>query len=392
MFGRKKRPIDSSELVLDGWRRTTAALEVLARDASEHEHWIAVAGRWAATAVMPPALLSPDGRVPLGFSLRPDGSPQDAAVTERALADLTRLIDADVSPEFLLPMRAELEFGWRRYADAQRDWQAAIDLLAAEPGRSADQAQIFQRMNEARQWIAMEPRLSDEDLEGLREAAAQLGTHAAQAAEFEPSLRTWVSPGSTPLDLDDRLRDAAEEVAAAGLGALGWCDDVTLAEQHGKQATLGVWLAGAHTSVVAGAMGPAFSCDLESWLSDGRHVVTTRTRGQTNFGGGPWIDRVNLDAVVPIDAALAFHKARVHALLVTTPGLEVVAVASIDDWEAMQEDQRQRRLAHRLEVGLNETEARGIPFGPPDITVPMLQAAARDAVARAAAERLPRAA
>lgn len=392
MFGRKKRPIDSSALVLDGWRTTTAALEALARDAGDREPWIQVAGRWAATAMMPPALLAADGRVPLGFSLRPDGFPQEAAATERALVELTRLIDGGSSTPSLLTMRAELLFGWRRYVDAQRDWQAAIDVLGAEPGRSAEQAQISQRMAEARHWAAAEPKLSDDDLASLREAAVQLGSHAAHTVEFEPSERRWVAQGSTPPDLDARLRDAAAELAEAGLGALGWCEDLTLAAQHGKRATLGVWLSGAHTSVAAGAMGPAFSCDLETWMSDGRHVVTTRTRGQTNFGGGPWIDRVNVDGVVPLADTLALHKARVHALLATTPGLEVVPVVSLDDWSAMQEDQRQRRLAHRLDVGLTETEARGIPFGPPDLTVPLLQAAARDAVARAADGRLPRAA
>lgn len=392
MFGRKKRPIDSSALVLDGWSKTTAALEALARDAGDHDRWVEVATRWAATAAMPPALLASDGRVPLGFSLRPDGFPQEAAATERALADLTRLIDAGVAAVQLRSARAELLFGWRRYADAQRDWQAAIDALDSEPSRSADQAQVRQRAAEARHWAAVEPTLSDDDLTRLREAAEQLGAHAAQAVEFEPADRQWVAQGSVPPDLDSRLSAAATELSEAGLGTLGWCEDLGIARQHGKRATLGVWLAGAHTAVAAGAMGAAFSCDLESWLSDGRHVVTTRTRGQTNFGGGPWIDRVNVDRVVPIADVLALHKARVHALLATTPGLEIVPVASIRDWSAMQEDQRQRRLEHRLAVGLTETEARGIPFGPPDITVPLLQAAARDAVARAAAGRLPRAA
>lgn len=393
MFGRKKGPIDSSALVRDGWRRTREALEHLARTPDDREAWVQVAGRWTATAVMPLALLPADGRVPMGFSVRPDGSPQEAATTERALVELTRLIDAGVDPGFLLPMRAELQFGWRRYAEADADWQAAITALGADPGTSRERWEIERRVKAAHKSAASEPKLTAKDREELTDGAAKLGAHAAIGLSFTPSVRNWTAPNVIPADLDLRLSTAARDLDALGLTHLGWHEDLTLAERFGKRAVGGVWVAGAHTAVAIGAMGENFLVELESWLTDGRHVCTSLLRGRSGFLSGPWVDLLQVDDVITVAEALPLHRARIHALMATTPELEVVPLSSIEDWTEMQEAQRQRRVTNRLAVGLSETEARGIPFGPPDFVVPLLQASARAACAAAAADaELPRAA
>lgn len=392
MFGRKKGPIDSSPLVRDGWRLTCEALEYLARTPDDHEAWVQVAGRWVATAVMPPATIAADGRVPMGFSLRPDGAPQDAAATGRAIADLTRLIDAGVDPAFLLPMRAELAFGWRRYDDAEADWRRAVELIAGDRGRSRERAEYERRIRASAKARAGEPTLSSADLEQVREAAKSLGAHTGNLLYFDPAVLEWAAPGVTPADPDPRLVAAAHELGALGLEALGWYENETLRARYDQRALSGVWLAGTHTAVAAGAMGTAFACDLESQMSDGRHVATSMGRGQNHFLGGPWVDTVFVDATVPLADALALHRARVHALMATTPGLEVVPITGVEDWTAMQEAERRHKLTYRLDTGLSETEARGVPFGPPDVFVPLLQAAARESVASAYAERYPRAA
>ena len=375
------------------WTELRTEFDALAADPASPERRSAVATRYAVLALTPPTHLPltppthlpPGGLSPMGFAVRPDRGLQDCALTERALAALGPLIDGGHDPVHHLQLRAHLLAGWQRFAEAGADLDAAAALVPGD-GPEADQARGLLR-HHAAMWRGQGAGLQavpEWELAQLREAVGRVAPSIGRVVAYVPPLVALYGRADVPIQPDPRLLALDAKLVARGMQLLAWVENSTFAELFQQRVITGAWGAPDHSFVVsAGAVGQVEVADVESVCNDGRFVTTVATRGQSGFVGGPWIDTLNVDTALTIDEVIDLHTARLRALFATTPGLAPRPVGTGPAWAAMQEEMRRRKAEFRLAEGLSDSEARGFPLQYPDVAVPMLRAAAREAVATA---------
>lgn len=387
MFGRRsKRERAARPDVQEAWSGLRAELDALASDPGDGARWVSVAQRWTALATLEPTTRQPPGTPTLGFTARADGRLQDCALTERALTLIDQLLAAGHDPVRLLQARAHLLTGWQRHEEASH----ALDTAAHHvPTDHANAAQVVGLLRHhaamLRAQIGGGAPATDQDVARVAELARAIAGSVQSIVPFAPPM-VWLHPLEAPPEQPEaRLVYLGAQLKLDGFQQLGWIENSWFNALFQQRVLTAAWAPREADLVVAGGVVRGVEAiDVETWLSDGRFVTTTASRGRNSFTGGPWEDSLQVDTAVAIDDLIALHRARVRLLLATTPGLSIQPVTTAPQFAEMQEALRQRKAEFRLAEGLSESEARGMAPEFPEIAVPLLREAAHRACIAAA--------
>jgi len=236
------------------------------------------------------------------------------------------------------------------------------------------------------------PAMMQQAREPDEQALAEIGALAERLAASIPGSVSFVAAEWREHDwarwapeLDPRLLQADARLRALGLERIGLVEHVDHGRRFGQPVLFGVWIHPLRDMLVSHvALRELELLDVESELDDGRQFATTTGRARNYMVGGPRVDTLHVDGDLPWDEVLALHRARVALALAQAPGSSASPFGGIADFLALQERQRVAKTAYRLKVGLSDFEALGIPGGPPEHFVPLVQAAARRWLAEAA--------
>ncbi|MBL8359714.1 MAG: hypothetical protein JNN18_04405 [Rubrivivax sp.] len=416
--------------VWEPWWRLQIALHAAALHPADPALQRHLALSWAQLVQHPPALESPDGRPPLGFTLDATGNLCDALVAGRALAALDEALAASPGDPELLNARALVHQGVSRFVAAEMDfaqagraWDRESDRTDLPPGEGArarsyaDRAfALAQRCSGGRDTLSR-PWLPDSGGgphtpgtlfsmptfpgiptgkqtsgksgssapgESSEQQQARLAMLARAVAEqlaplLDPVAGRWREARRTPSDLsmpDGLPTDTAMD--EAGLAALAWAEHPSLDDPSGGRVPCHVWASRDGTvTVVAVTLGAdAFAVEASTEFTDGRYVITSNARGRTCMSGGATVDVLHTDPTLALERMLALHRGRLAALRARQPALKVRPVRSFADFADAQDRQRAAELAHRRACGLDEFEALAVPAELPEVFAPMLQGAA----------------
>jgi hypothetical protein len=345
MFGRRAKHEDARVQVQAAWSQLRGDLDAVAAAPADAARWVALALRWAELATLPPTHRQARG-LHLGFTQRADGTLQDCALAERALRLIDQLLAAGHDPARLIPAREQ--------------------LLAARPVSTAPANEVE-----------------------LARIAERARTIAGSVQRIVPYARpvVWMHPVDAPPQAPEpRLVYLGAQLRLDGFAQLGWIENSWFNTLFSQRVLTAAWAPPTADLIVAGGVvGGIEAIDVETWLSDGRFLTTTASRGRNMFGGGPWEDALHVDTAVAIDELIALHRARLRMLLATTPNLAVWPVTTAAHFAEMQEALRQRKAEFRLAEGLSESEALGMAPEHPELAVPLLRQEAQRACAAAAA-------
>lgn len=387
MFGRRGKAEQARDDVQEAWQGLRADLDALAGDPADGARWVAVALRWTELATLEPTTRQPAGRPTLGFTARADGRLQDCALTERALVLIDQLLAVGHDPVRLLQARAHLLTGWQRYDEASVALDAAAQHVPAEHPNANEAAGLLRHHAAMlRAQIGGGPPATEFDVAQLSELAGKIASSVQRIVPHAPPM-VWMHPlEAPPIEPEARLVYLGAQLKLDGFQQLGWIENSWFNTLFEQRVLTAAWAPSQSDLVVAGGVVRGIEAiDVETWLSDGRFLTTTASRGRNSFSGGPWEDSLQVDTAIAIDDLIALHRARLRVLLATTPGLTIWPVNSAHDFVEMQEALRQRKAAFRLAEGLSETEARGMAPHHPEIAVPLLRQEAQRACAAAAA-------
>lgn len=269
--------------------------------------------------------------------------------------------------------------------------EALREALAAQQVESEQRRGALRTQFEEQLRPAVEAAGSGPDADTLAALEAQATDIAARLGgllAFEPVKVIELSSDTLEAPMDPWLPETGEALQSAGWRWLAWCENPALRAVFGRQVVTGLWVDAAGTSVAAASTtGTLRVVDLESEFESGAQLVTTSSRGQSNFGGGPLVDQLAMDAGTPLHAMLALHQARVAWRLAARPGDPARRIDSVAAFAALQERQRQAKQAFRLAEGLGEFEALGVPSDHPEHLAPRLRLAAQRQFAEWAAAR-----
>ena len=428
------------------WSLLAAALRACARWPADATLQGQLAQAWASLSHRGPDFELPDGQPAVGFAVDYAGQLHDPALVRRSLETLEPLLARQPQDAELLALRAHLHLGLSRFEAAAEDFQAA-----AQAWQAAGEAEAAQESADwAQRCAAGRSALCDDMLGGMEHALAQLGQapdrpprHAAAAAflaksnaemtrlrqELESELaeaRPAILAGNRAPSAEQRaeLEALAQTLASAlegvlpfeplryrqahprreelhpqlgafdacmrelGFECLCWVETLDYTERFGAPTLTGVWPhPSGEATLLSTAVAALHVSELETEFSDGRQLITSQGRGRNYFGGGPQVDVLMVDASLALPEVIELHRARVAHALAANPGLRLRPWTSAADFIAAQERQRQAKLAYRLAVGQDETEARSIPVSHPEFFVPMMRQAALDFVRSAQAQR-----
>lgn len=256
----------------------------------------------------------------------------------------------------------------------------------ADQRREGLRAQFEQQLRPAVEAAGAGP--DAETLAAMEAQAVDVAARLGGLLAFDPVQVIELSSETLEAPLDPWLLATGETMQAAGWRWLGWCENPAWRPVFGRQVVTGLWVDAEATSLAAASStGTLRVVDLESEFASGAQLVTTSTRGKSNFGGGPLVDQLALDANTPLALMLTLHQARVAEVLASRPGESARRFDSVAAFAAMQERQRQAKQAFRLAEGLGEFEALGVPTDHPDQFAPLLRRAAREQFAVWARER-----
>lgn len=214
----------------------------------------------------------------------------------------------------------------------------------------------------------------------MRALALNIAASVAGSVQMAPVQAAPVEPAAFEQDWATTLAPARFTFAHLGWQELGWAEWPAFRAMLGHQAVSSLWCDRASgTLALAFPVRGQVLLDLETELEDGRIFVTSLSRGRNFLTGGPEVDTLFIEPALPFEEACALHAARVawaHASL----GLDR-APATVAEAIAMQERARQAKTRFRLAESLTPTEALGVPHDFPEVFAPMLQEAAREALA-----------
>ncbi|MBO9533599.1 MAG: hypothetical protein J7513_11570 [Solirubrobacteraceae bacterium] len=389
MFGKGKRAAAARDETLLRWIHLREQLERVALDPVSTERLTDLVLCWNELASTPPTRKLGLGRPAMGFSIRGGGELQDCAITARLLALIDELVEGGHDPLMLLQVRAHLLAGWQRYDEASAALELAASQVPAEAPDGQQAAGVLRHQAATlRAQAGAEPVPSDRERASLESVVATVAESVKGTVPFTPA-EIWLHPvDAPPLIPDARVINRGRELAALGFRQLAWIENSWFNEMFGQRVITSAWVdETGEVSASAAAAGQIDLVDVESWLSDGRFVVTAASRGQHTFDGSTWEDALMVDDVVDLAEMVAIHRARLAVLTASTPGLLARPLTSGGAWAAMQEQLRLRKAEFRLTDGLSEAEARGMPLPHPSVAVPMLRAAAREACRAAYAEQ-----
>ncbi len=386
MFGRRGKADQAAGDVRAAWAGLRADLDAVAAQPADGGTWVQLALRWTELATLAPTHRVRPGDHLLGFSARADGRLQDAALTERALALIDQLLAAGHDPVRLLQARAHLLTGWQRYEEASVALDTAAQYVPAEHPEAAQAAGLLRHHAAMlRAQIGNRSPATDEEIAQLAELARAIAGSVQRIVSYAPPV-VWLHPLEAPPEPPEaRLIYLGAQLRLDGFQQLGWIENSWFNALFEQRVLTAAWAPPQADLVVAGGVVRGVEAiDVETWLSDGRFVTTTASRGRNGFSGGAWEDSLQVDTAIPIDELIALHRARVRLLLATTPGLSIWPVSSAPAFAEMQEALRQRKAEFRLAEGLSESEARGIVPGHPELAVPLFRQEAQRACAAAA--------
>lgn len=424
------------------WRRLRRLLEAQAAAPAHAGLGRLLALAWCDMAGRAPSNLDDSGKVPMGFLCDPFGNLFEPLMIERALAALAPLLQAAPRDIELLAQRAQLSIACGRYADAAVDHEAIAaawdERAAADADARAEALEAAeQARGEAERCRRGRSAVVEASLGGLEDLIAQLGRFQGDQgdqgdddsaarrdelqAEFETNLRPQVEAMSSepdaaalaeldeiaaqvaarshglltfepvelvPFDgaLPDRwLAETGAQFEAAGWRHVGFCENPVFSARFGVPVICGLWTDPAGTSIAAATVAGALRVlDLESEFEGGLQLITTASRGRSNYGGGPGCDQIAVDADVPPTELAALHRARVAQRLALAPQQRALTIDSVAAFAAMQERQRRGKLAWRLAEGIGEYEALGMPNDHLEHFVPRVRRAIAEEFARVA--------
>jgi len=220
-----------------------------------------------------------------------------------------------------------------------------------------------------------------EELATMDAIAQQAGHAVAGSLSFVPTRWQVLDARGDATQVDARLLAAAQGFVDAGLERLGYLEHLDFSERLGVPAVCSIWVDGLGHCVLSHATAGAIEVtDIATLFDDASQVTTSLTRGRNFLGAPPKLDALNLDGDLSWMEAIALHRARVAARMATSPGLHIAPVRDLESFMAVEEAQRQAKLAWRLQDGLSEFEALGIPADRPEYLVPRLQSAVRSTI------------
>lgn len=385
--------------VAPAWVELIGRYDAVAADPSNLLARHALVEHFAVLAHLRPAIppMPKTGRWP-GFALGLDGATlQDVKLSARALVALTELIDAPLEAHAslraagvdivdLLVCRAVLHHGLWRVDLAGADLERAVAMVPYERANTAERANQLRQL--AAQWrseLELRQGHSPALMSRVRKAATNIGGRIVNLMHFEPSA--WVQfPAPPPeIPVQDEFAHRVAEATALGWAPLGWLEDPSFAEQWGHRSLNAPMLAPTGDAILSvGGSHKNTVIAIESQLADGRVMVTSPARGCTHFMWGPFIDSLSTDPLGLAELA-AIHAARLRYERALRPEAAPMPAHQLGDWIALQEQQRRIKLDFRLREGLTELEVRGTGFPDPDIAMPIVQSAAREAIAAAQA-------
>lgn len=419
------------------WRRLRLLLQAQAAAPAHEGLRRLLALAWCDMAGRAPANFEDGGTVPMGFLCDPFGNLYEPLMIERALAALAPLIAAAPHDIELRQQRAQLVVACGRYADAAADHEAIAAVwdarAAADPEvRDEALATAAEARAEAERCRRGRAAVVEASLSGIEAAIAGLGQFDAEGAlrrdellaDFSVNLRPHAeamggAPDAAalaeldaiaakvaakshgllsfePVELrpfdgalpDAWLSETGAALESAGWRHLGWGENPVYSARFGVPVVFGLWSDPAGTSIAAATVAGALRVlDLESEFADGLQLITTAARGRSNYGGGPGCDQIAVDVDVPMDELAALHQARVAQRLALAPQARALTIAGVAAFAAMQERQRQGKLAWRLVEGIGEYEALGMPQDHLEHFVPRVRRAVREEFARLARAR-----
>jgi len=404
------------------WPRVAAALSALAAYPQDRALQRALIRGWVAASAAPPGFELPDDRTPVGFAESVQGGRTDALAAQHALREIDCALARDGDDADLRLERARLLSDLNLFAAAADDFDRAAALLstpsliqAGGPERARDAADEARRHREGRASLSAalagalgnamaqladpneglqasfsdldrllrgQPDLPDEEaMQELAALARTIATQVATPSMFEPAPWREMGADEVAQGLDPRQHAADAAWQAHGLRPVCWAEHAAYSRRFGAQAVCGVWLHDSGDTVALhSTAGAVEAVDLETEFADGTQLVTTLGRGRNFLGGGPAIDTLHVDAVLPRAHLLALHRARVAHRLAKGSAL-VRPQRRFADFVAAQERQRMAKLDYRRRVGLDDFEACGIPAPFPEHFVPRVQEAVRAAMA-----------
>lgn len=248
-----------------------------------------------------------------------------------------------------------------------RSWQASSQ---ERMGRLSAELELLRE-----QQAGVRNAPDDEQLSELQQLAGSVAGRILASLPLEPMDMRAITPDEFERDWPGLLQAPSSLLHGLGWQALGWIEWPMFRQLLGHQSVSSAWVDPACGSVAL--LSPARGTvlvDLETTLSDGRHLVTSLSRGNNFLTGGPQVDTLFVEPTLPLDEAAALHQARLAWLLARSPGVSAHPPASLDDVMAQQEQGRQAKLHFRLTQGVTRFEALGVPNDYPEVFGPLLQA------------------
>ena len=215
----------------------------------------------------------------------------------------------------------------------------------------------------------------DEQRAELQHLAGSTAGRILASLPLEPLDMRRITPDEFEHDWQDALQRPASTLLTLGWQPVGWIEWPSFRQLLRHQSVSWAWRDPASGGVVL--LSPARGTvlvDIETMLSDGRHLVTSLSRGSNFLTGGPQVDTLFIEPTLPLEDAISLHQARVEWQCAGSPGVAALTRASVEDVMAQQEQGRQAKLHYRLNQGVTRFEALCIPNDYPEVFVPMLQA------------------
>jgi hypothetical protein len=101
--------------------------------------------------------------------------------------------------------------------------------------------------------------------------------------------------------------------------------------------------------------------DLESELTDGRHVCTANTLESDTTAPFPGISKRRYPADTPVEQLIEHHRTHLYDALAADPDAQPIYVASLEDVLECQNRQERIKAAHKARIGfINETELKSV--------------------------------
>lgn len=248
-----------------------------------------------------------------------------------------------------------------------RSWQASSQ---ERMGRLSAELELLRE-----QQAGVRNTPDDEQLSELQQLAGSVAGRILASLPLEPMDMRAISPDEFEGDWPGLLQAQSSLLYGLGWRALGWIEWPMFRQLLGHQSVSSAWVDPACGSVAL--LSPARGTvlvDLETTLSDGRHLVTSLSRGNNFLTGGPQVDTLFVEPTLPLDEAAGLHEARLAWLLARSPGVSAHPPVTLDDVMAQQEQGRQAKLHFRLTQGVTRFEALGVPNDYPEVFGPLLQA------------------